>query len=728
MFAPVRGRATPLRNLTSTIDDIQPFAELAENATTLVYKAYQRSLDRFVLLKRLRPEFRSDADLTARFEDEARLIARVPHPNIVSIYAYGADDDGAYIVAEFVEGRDLQAVIDEGRVPAAVALFILQESARGLRAAHDKGILHRDLKPSNILLSSEGEVKLSDFGLASASADGSGGQEIRGTLPYLAPEQVLGHGADARSDLFSLGAVFFEMLTGRRAFAGASSSEVMENLLHHDPLPLLAATPGVGEDVWGICRRLLAKEPEERYADAGALIGELEAVGAGYGVVGVEGLRAYLDDRDAYVAQATAGARGAAAAGALGAAETARVRGSVGTSASEAGTARASGGPAGATKRFAGGGRVPATPPQITVVPVAGEAAARATADAARGDVPPERRTGSQSGGGAAPLWRRIAPVGIAVMAAAAIVYAGAAILGGSETPLRESAMEKSAPSVVSGSSAGSEASAAVDFDSAAGGAAPEMGSGITPPASTPTRETGSDTGDIARGNERVALDARAEGDDGAGADGIGAAGDDTSGTAGVRGGEAVVASLRDDDGESAREEEPGDLADRAATPREAPEETSSRERTDRTATLEVRVRPGASIFINGDSVGTATGSAPAIVQLQPGTHALSLKNRYFPLYTQQVTVAADASSTVDVSLFDLVGRLDLRVRPWAAVYVDGDSVGVTPFNPPLILTPGVHRLRLVRSDLNVDHTVSITIEKGRTLHAEFDLTRLDKQ
>ena len=688
-------RAPPWTNLRGTIDDIQPFAELAANATTLVYKAYQRSLDRFVLLKRLRPEFRADAELAARFEDEARLIARVSHPNIVSIYAYGADDDGAYIVAEFVEGRDLQAVIDEGRLPVAVALLILQESARGLKAAHDKGILHRDLKPSNILLSNEGEVKLSDFGLASVSGEASAGNEIRGTMPYLAPEQVLGRGADRRSDLFSLGAVFCEMLTGRRAFVGASNSEIIENLLHHDPLPLLAATPGVGEDIRGISRTLLAKEPGERYPDAGALMADLEDVAPRYGVVGAEGLRAYLEDRNAYIAAVSPSAA-------------ARTGSSVGI----------------AVGRFSNGGRAPAPAPEVMIVPAADAESGSVIEEV---DPPLEGRSGAWSKD-PAPLWKRILPVATVLLVAAAIVYAGTAMLGGMGSPSDDRASEEPVRPSASVPADGFGPSAATGGDSTAGGAVLDAGAGGMPESSTRVGERGIGAGEFAHVDELQAGDEQSDRGKKANGSGLGVSGDDSGGIEGGLSDDEEVAAAPGNETEIARRGDHAELAGGAGRLSEGSQAASPPGAAGPTGTLEVRVLPGASVFINGDSVGTATERAPATVQLAPGTYSLSLRNRYFPMHRQEVTVAADASSTVDISLFDLVGRLDLRVRPWAAVYVDGDSVGVTPFNPPLILTPGVHRLRLVRRDLNVDHAMSITIEKGEILKAEFDLMRLGEQ
>lgn len=583
------------------IEDIQPFAELAQNATTLVYKAYQRSLERFVLLKRLRPEFSTDEDLSARFQEEARLIARVSHPNIVSIYAYGSDDSGAYIVAEFVEGEDLESLIKRGRFPAPLAEFILLESARGLKAAHEKEILHRDIKPSNILISTDGEVKLSDFGLASTAGEASEKGEIRGTLPYLAPEQVLGEAADRRSDVFALGAVFYEMLSGRRAFSGQDSAEIFESLLNHDPLPLLEATPGVSDDTRHICARMLSKDPSERYSTCDSLIADLESIrersSAG---VGQGELRAFLEDPQSFALPTAA--------------------------------------PVGA--------------PEISIVPDEGPEVAQDEA---------EERPVS--------IWRRVGLAAAVLIAAAGIVYAGSVLFDGEAT--RQADRSALQETTLTDTLGGDE-----PFESALAAVADSV-------AELPESETESPQSD-------------------------------------------VLAEAREEEPEQQREGEPvvddspaNELPPVTGSGRDEPEQEPAVGR------LRISVHPAASVFVDGDSVGTASGNRPLAIEVSAGLRSVTLRNRYFPTYTQRVNVSPDQTQSVSVSLYDLVGRLELHVRPYAYVYVNGDSIGVTPFSRPLILTPGVHRLRLVHPGLDVDHPVTVTIEKGRTIRREFDLTGL---
>lgn len=285
------------------VGDVQPFAELYRSATTVVFKGYQQSLDRFVLLKRLRPEAGLDERIAQRFQDEARLIARVQHPNVVAIHAYGEDEISAYLIGEFIDGPDLQSLLERGALPVELAVFILREAARGLGAAHDRGIVHRDIKPGNILISYEGQVKVADFGMASFMVEDleEFEGEVRGTVPYLAPEQVLGMAPSRATDLFSLGATFFEMLIGRRAFLGQSASDVFEAILHYDPIPSLAAQTNIPAEVVALCGKLLTRSPEDRYdswreveLEASAFLDRLDRT------IESGDLAAYISDPDAY--------------------------------------------------------------------------------------------------------------------------------------------------------------------------------------------------------------------------------------------------------------------------------------------------------------------------------------------------------------------------------------------------------------------------------------------
>jgi serine/threonine-protein kinase len=229
-----------------------------------VYKARDTRLNRTVAIKRL------TARHTARFEQEARAIAALSHPHICQIYDIGPD----YLVLEYIEGQPLkgpQAVDEAVRLAAHIA--------EALDAAHRKGVIHRDLKPANIMVTSEGSVKLLDFGLAkqvtdsdvTATMEGT----VRGTAAYMAPEQAEGKALDARSDVFSFGAVLYELLSGNRAFAGNSMAQVLSSVLRDDPPPL-QAPPALER----IVRRCLAKQPAQRYQTIAEVKAALQAVSA----------------------------------------------------------------------------------------------------------------------------------------------------------------------------------------------------------------------------------------------------------------------------------------------------------------------------------------------------------------------------------------------------------------------------------------------------------------
>lgn len=282
------------------LGDIQPFAQLAEGATTLVYKGYQPSLDRYVLLKCLKPAFSADAAIAQQFEAEARLLAKVLHPNVVAIYAFGNEAGTPYLAAEFVEGITLAGLLDARPLPPPLAAYLLHEVALGLDAAHRQGILHRDLKPDNIMVATTGHVKITDFGMASLAGGGEEGEALRGTPAYLAPEQVRGAPPAPAADLFALGATFYEMLVGRPAFTGTRLSDFFDAILHHDPLPFLA-TAGCPEALLTLTRKLLAKDPAERYAGTDALLRDLNAYLEATGLrLGPPDVVAFAQDPAAY--------------------------------------------------------------------------------------------------------------------------------------------------------------------------------------------------------------------------------------------------------------------------------------------------------------------------------------------------------------------------------------------------------------------------------------------
>ncbi len=253
-----------------------------------------QGFERTVAIKRIRDEVVELADIGKLFADEARVSALLDHPNIVQVYDFGAVDGTYYIAMEYLKGRNLEQVLsalrERGqRLAPSLAVLIARDVARGLAYAHgladDKGrplaIVHRDVSPANVMLSHMGAVKLLDFGIARITSElrlaVTRGRALRGKCPYLAPEQITNEGeADARSDIFALGAVLWEMLTGRRLFVGSSDFEVLASVLNRDLPPPSSMVPGLPAEVDEIVLHALARDPDQRFASAGALAEALE--------------------------------------------------------------------------------------------------------------------------------------------------------------------------------------------------------------------------------------------------------------------------------------------------------------------------------------------------------------------------------------------------------------------------------------------------------------------
>jgi serine/threonine-protein kinase len=244
-----------------------------------VYRARDTRLDRTVAVKvlpRMVADSADSADALARFEREARAVAALSHPNILAIHDFGHEGEVAYCVTELLEGESLRQRLDAGAIPPRKAVEYAQQIARGLAAAHDRGIVHRDLKPDNVFLTRDGLVKILDFGLARQTKDStSGGSDphsltasgtVVGTPGYMAPEQIRGKAVDHRVDLFALGAILYEMLTGGRAFHRDSPVETMMSVLQDDPSHSLGR--GIPPELAGIVAHSLEKSPEDRFQSA----------------------------------------------------------------------------------------------------------------------------------------------------------------------------------------------------------------------------------------------------------------------------------------------------------------------------------------------------------------------------------------------------------------------------------------------------------------------------
>jgi formylglycine-generating enzyme required for sulfatase activity/dienelactone hydrolase len=256
----------------------------------VVYRATDTRLGRAVAIKMLAAEATTDADRIRRFVQEARSASALNHPNIVTIYDIEEAEGSTFIAMELVEGKPLDRVLADRQLPVAKALDLGGQIASALEAAHTGGIVHRDIKPANIIVTPDGRVKVLDFGLAklferapaqeTMTAYATRPGLVMGTPAYMSPEQAEGRPVDARSDIFSLGAVLYEMLTGRRPFAGNSDIGLITAILRDQPPPVRTLRSDVPASVQAIVDRCLAKDPAARYANAAALRADLAAAHA----------------------------------------------------------------------------------------------------------------------------------------------------------------------------------------------------------------------------------------------------------------------------------------------------------------------------------------------------------------------------------------------------------------------------------------------------------------
>ena len=247
-----------------------------------VYRARDSKLKREVAIKVLPQSLAADADALARFEREALAVAALSHPNILSIFDFGTHEGTAYAVTELLEGETLRGKLDSGPISQKQAVDYALQVTKGLSAAHEKGIVHRDLKPENLFVSKDGHVKILDFGLAKKTETarpeeptnaptGSGHTEpgtVMGTMGYMSPEQVRGLPVDHRSDLFSFGAILYEMLSGRKAFKRDTGSDTIAAILKEEPPELTQSGRNISPALDHIVRHCLEKDRGRRFQSA----------------------------------------------------------------------------------------------------------------------------------------------------------------------------------------------------------------------------------------------------------------------------------------------------------------------------------------------------------------------------------------------------------------------------------------------------------------------------
>ncbi len=253
-------------------------SRIARGGMATVYLAVDQRLDREVALKVMHADLAQDEEFLRRFIREARSAARLSHPGVVAVYDQGQDEGSWFLVMEYVPGRTLRDLINErGRLTPREALTLLDPVLDALAAAHWTGIIHRDIKPENVLLADDGRVKVADFGLARAVTTATTNHDSKvllGTVAYLAPEQVERGVADARSDVYAVGILLFEMLTGRKPFAGETPIQVAYQHVHSDVPAPSTFVPGLAPALDALVRSAAARDADARPADAGDLLVE----------------------------------------------------------------------------------------------------------------------------------------------------------------------------------------------------------------------------------------------------------------------------------------------------------------------------------------------------------------------------------------------------------------------------------------------------------------------
>ena len=266
-----------------------------------VYRARDTKLGRDVAIKVLPAAFSADVERLRRFEQEAQAAGALNHPNVLVIYHIDTHDGAPYIVSELLEGETLRERMSGKSLPQRKAIDYALQTAHGLAAAHEKGIVHRDLKPENLFVTKDGRVKILDFGLAKLTGAGDGTQSqtevptrridtdpgvVMGTIGYMSPEQLRGRVADHRSDIFSFGAILYEMLSGNRAFRGESTADTMSAILREDPPDLSSTNKNIAPALERVVNHCLEKNPEERFHSASDLAFAIEALSGSAGMSG----------------------------------------------------------------------------------------------------------------------------------------------------------------------------------------------------------------------------------------------------------------------------------------------------------------------------------------------------------------------------------------------------------------------------------------------------------
>src|SRR5260370_1446455 len=256
--------------------------ELGRGAMGVVYKATDPVIGRTVAVKTIKLSAEGTGltrpELLARFQTEARAAGLLTHPNIVVVFDAGEEDGLYYITMELVEGRSLQALLDDGQsFPLPRVLRIMEQACSALQFAHERNVVHRDIKPANLMLTGDDTVKVTDFGTAKILQFGTVQQtaHVMGTPSYMSPEQVKGRAVDGRSDIFSLGVMLYELVSGAKPFPGQNITTVISKIVNAEPIPPKQVDPKIHPGISAVLMRALAKDPDTRYQSFRVMLADL---------------------------------------------------------------------------------------------------------------------------------------------------------------------------------------------------------------------------------------------------------------------------------------------------------------------------------------------------------------------------------------------------------------------------------------------------------------------
>ncbi|MFZ1006240.1 MAG: serine/threonine-protein kinase, partial [Candidatus Sulfotelmatobacter sp.] len=276
--------------LNRTLSHYRVLEQIGAGGMGVVYRARDEQLERDVAIKVLSPGLLADDVARKRFRKEALSLARLNHPNVAIVHEFGSQDDTDFLVTEYILGTTLDVKLARGTLSSKEVISLGGQLMQGLTAAHEQGIVHRDLKPANLRLTPDGRLKILDFGLAQLAPHASelgmtatltDSQQVTGTLPYMAPEQLRGEPTDARGDIWSAGAVLYEMATGKRPFPQSNSPLLINAILNQPPDPPSAVNPAVSIGLEQIILKALDKDPNHRYQSARELGVDLERLNTG---------------------------------------------------------------------------------------------------------------------------------------------------------------------------------------------------------------------------------------------------------------------------------------------------------------------------------------------------------------------------------------------------------------------------------------------------------------